>query len=96
MLENNDFQILREEIARINREKEKNFLTQFMKEARVKEIAYIYKKGSGFTIYTTHPGYLIGKGGILIDKYKKILKKEFSPSDDIKIIDIFWGGFITL
>ena len=41
------------------------------------------------TIFTDKPGYLIGKQGCLIDKYKKKLKEVASERyDDIEIVQV--------
>jgi len=39
------------------------------------------------TIYTTYPGYLIGKGGSIVDKYRTILKDEFREDISIQFIE---------
>ena len=42
-------------------------------------------------IFTSQPGYLIGKGGLLINKYNKILKKELGATfNRVEFIETSW------
>lgn len=42
-------------------------------------------------IYTSQPGWLIGKGGVLIDKYNKIFKQELGTCfEKIEIVETDW------
>lgn len=64
-------------------------------EAKLTEpVVYDYNYHEGFTIYTNHPGYLIGKGGSLINKYRIRLKEEFGKNSDIKFVEIK-NGFVN-
>ena len=45
-------------------------------------IQFRYRNGI-LSIFTSEPGYMIGKAGCLVYKYEDILKKEFS--DFIKV-----------
>lgn len=45
-----------------------------------------------FEIYTDSPGYLIGKGGNLVEKYELALNQLFCSDLKVKIIEIR-GGF---
>lgn len=38
-------------------------------------------------ICTAYPGYMIGKGGCLVDKYKRIIQKEFPNIKKIEFIE---------
>ncbi len=39
------------------------------------------------TIYSSQPGWLIGKGGVLVDKYRKILEKEVYDFKDLEFVE---------
>lgn len=39
------------------------------------------------TIYTDLPGYMIGKGGCLVEKYKEKIQKEFPNIKKINFIE---------
>ena len=42
-------------------------------------------------IYTSQPGLLIGKGGVLVDKYKEIFKQELGMCfEKIDMIETAW------
>lgn len=88
---NTDFQKFRAEINAWARNREREFLEDWCAEAGLKEpIAYDFMYHKGFTIYTNHPGILIGKAGNLISKYRNRLKEEFG-TDGIKLIEIKSG-----
>lgn len=85
----NDFQKIRAEVNIWARGRERKFLEDWCAEAGLKEpVAYDYEYHKGFTIYTNHPGYLIGKAGGLVNKYRDRLKEEFGKDNDIKFIEI--------
>lgn len=44
-------------------------------------------------IYTTRPGALIGKAGVNVEKFEKILSDEFGGEWKVKFIEIR-GGFV--
>lgn len=52
-------------------------------------VQYQYRSGI-LTIYTSQPGYFIGKGGKLFDKYEKILKREDPNFKELKIEETAW------
>lgn len=42
-------------------------------------------------IYTSQPGFLIGKGGSLVDKYNKIFKQELGTCfEKIEMVETDW------
>lgn len=49
-------------------------------------IQYRYRNGI-LTIYTSQPGLLIGKAGVTVDKYGKILKKEISNFENLEFVE---------
>lgn len=86
---NDDFQKIRAEVNAWSRNRERKFLNDWCIEAKLKEpVGYDYDYKNGFTIYTNHPGILIGKAGILINKYRDRLKEEFSKDNNIKFVEI--------
>lgn len=88
-----EFQKFRAEINAWARGRERKFLEDWCRDARVTEpVAYEYEYGKGFVIYTNRPGYLIGKAGNLIAKYEERLQKEFGQNNKIKIVEVR-GGF---
>lgn len=75
--------------------KQCQFIQEWCKEAHLNEpVAYDYDYTEGFTIYTKRPGYLIGKGGELVNKYLNKLQNEFRASNKIKFIEIR-GDFVN-
>lgn len=64
---------------------------QWKEEAGVTHvIQWTYKDGI-LTLYTAQPGFLIGKGGVLVDKYKEIFKQELGMCfEKIDMIETAW------
>lgn len=61
-------------------------LKEWVDESRTPEpIQFSYGKGELF-IYTSSPGYLIGKAGTLYNKYKDKLISEFSDLKSVRIV----------
>ena len=86
---------MREEAHKWAVNRERKFLEDWCAEAGLKEpVAYDYKYHKGFTIYTKHPGILIGKAGSLVNKYRDKLKEEFGKDNDIKFVEIK-NGFVN-
>lgn len=80
---------MRNEIHNWAVNRERKFLEDWCAETGLKEpVAYNYEYHKGFTIYTNHPGILIGKAGNLVNKYRDRLKKEFGKDNDIKFVEI--------
>lgn len=88
-----EFQKFRCEIYRWARHREEKFLESWCKEAHVDTpVGYHFDYCKGFTIYTDHPGYLIGKEGKLIHKYIGKMRKEFGVKDaGIELIEVRTG-----
>ena len=62
-------------------------LKKWKKESgAMRVIQYTYKNGL-LTIYTSQPGWLIGKKGELANKYKQIFKKEIPDFKDLTFIE---------
>lgn len=69
-------------------------------DKKIQKILRLWKEESGVTrviqfkyrngmlqIFTSQPGWLIGKGGILVNKYKQIFKNELHDFQELKIIE---------
>lgn len=69
-------------------------------DERIQKILKSWKNESGATrviqfryrngileIFTSQPGWLIGKAGVLVDKYTEILKKELHDFKELKFIE---------
>lgn len=83
------FERMRNEVHNWAANRERKFLEDWCVEAKLKEpVGYDFVYGEGFTIYTNHPGILIGKTGILVNKYRDRLKEEFGKDNDIKFVEI--------
>lgn len=62
-------------------------LKQWKKESKsTKVIQYRYRDGI-LEIYTSQPGWLIGKAGVLVDKYREILKAEMYDFKELKFVE---------
>lgn len=73
-------------------------IEEWCKEAEVESpVGYYNELGKHrMTIYTDKPGYLIGKGGCLVDKFKKRLCEEFYANDyEVRFVEIR-GGFANM
>lgn len=88
------FENMRAEAIKFMREKTESFLSEWCKEAGVKspvgyERDYFSKS---FVVYTDRPGYLIGKGGALAEKYTILMREEFVGLEKISFVEVR-GGF---
>lgn len=67
----------------------KTIILEWMKEAKTyKPVQFSYKNNEVF-IYTSQPGYLIGKAGVLFNKYKTKLTEAFDNCDYVHIIEVY-------
>ena len=96
MMNNNDFEDWIGEAVAAHNSKIKKILEEWCEEAHVDTPVGYYENSitKFIEIYTDHPGYLIGKGGCFVDKYTKILNKEFYHDYKIKFIEIR-GGIVN-
>ena len=65
-------------------------IKQWKDEASVKGIIQINACSTvrdTLTICTDRPGFMIGKGGCLIDKYREKIQKEYSNIKEIKFVE---------
>ena len=70
---------------------DKAFLNAWCKEAKVDTPVGYYNDylNDRLVVYSDRPGYLIGRGGKLIDKYAKKFREEFKrPHAKIELIEI--------
>lgn len=69
---------------------DKKIIEEWCQEAHVTEPVGYYKdfRNKEWVIYTTKPGWLIGKAGVTLRKYEKILNNEFYCNYKVKIVEI--------
>lgn len=89
-----EFMELRAVSHRIVQEKHKTVLSAWCEEAKVKTpVGYYLDYADGtYYVYTDKPGYLIGKGGCLVSKYRQLLHTQFPTMKSVKFVEIK-GGF---
>ena len=90
-----DFEAIREDTRCFTRTTEKEFFEEWCKEAHVTTPIGYRRYGSTLYIYTKYPGYMIGKYGSLVEKYREIYKKAFRLHD-VKIQFIECDGFANI
>jgi ribosomal protein S3 len=66
-----------------------NIILKWMKEAKTDKPVQFNYHNSEVYIYTSQPGYLIGKAGALYNKYKALLMDSFDNCDRVHIIEVF-------
>lgn len=93
-----DFEIFRGKCLEFNHNRNCKLIEEWCNEAGVTSpIGYYNELGKyRMTIYTNRAGYLIGKGGCLVDKFKKRLCEEFYANEyEVKFVEIR-GGFANI
>lgn len=65
-------------------------LCKWCEEARIDHhlVYYNLKEGCELTIWHPFPGFLIGKAGVYIDKYKQELEKELNRKVKINFVEV--------
>lgn len=87
---------IRAESIRISKERNRKLIEDWCRECHVTSpIGYDNNYDGIMTIYTDRPGYLIGKGGESIQKFKEALKQEFHREYEVKLIWVK-DGFVNL
>jgi predicted metal-dependent RNase len=87
---------MRAEARRFAEERNSKLIEDWCKECHVTTpIGYDNDYSGVMTIYTDRPGYLIGKGGEKVNKFKEALKKEFRKEYEVKFVEVR-GGFVNL
>lgn len=68
---------------------EEKVMKKWLEEAKLKEdIHYnIDYDEKTITIYTTHPGWLIGAKGCLVEKYSLIMREKWSSFAGFKFVE---------
>lgn len=56
---------------------------------------YMDRYNKTMEIFTTTPGILIGKAGVNIDEFKRMLSEEFHGEWKVKLIEVR-GGFVNI
>lgn len=83
---------MRSETLEFWAKKEWGFFEAWCTEAHVKNPIGYKIRGNEITIYTDRPGWMIGRAGTLVEKYKKIFEQEFYRKEpEIKFVEV--GGF---
>ena len=70
-------------------------LNAWCAEAHVTSPVGYYNDYETITIFTDKPGWLIGKAGTLVEKYKTLFNEEFHKDYKIKFIEV-QGGFANI
>ena len=85
-----DWENFREECLRFMRNKEETAIKKWLSEMKYSEPVGCERDMSKkeLKIYTTHPGWLIGKAGKGVDRLKEIWSEEFSGDWKIRFIEI--------
>ena len=87
---------IRAESIRISKERNRKLIEDWCRECHVTSPIGYYNDYCGvITIYTDRPGYLIGRGGEKIQKFKEALKQEFHREYEVKLIEVR-DGFVNL
>lgn len=92
------FERFRGECLEYNHNKNCNMIEEWCKEAGVTSPVGYYNELEKhiITIYTNKPGYLIGMGGCLVNKFKKRLCEQFYANEyEVKFVEIR-GGFANM
>ena len=95
-MDDNEFMQIREDSLDYSRNKHENALKRYLNEAGFKDtFAYEYNYSENkFTIYTSKPGYWIGKFGAGVKFLKEILSKDVRENCSVEFKEIR-GGFVT-
>lgn len=92
----NDWMEFRAEAIRFAKERNSKLIDTWCKECGVTTpIGYYNDHNGTMTIYTDKPGWLIGKGGEKVNKFKEALKQEFHREYEVKFVEVR-GGFANL
>lgn len=93
MYDEDEFQEMRAYATEFMHKRYTTIINKWCKEAGVETPVGYYANHQGvLEIYTDRPGYLIGKGGELYNKFAAILSDEFHQDYSIKFVEVR-GGF---
>ena len=92
-----DFEQFRDEALEYMHNRNKELVKRWCENCGVTSpIGYYNDLSNGImTIYTTHPGWLIGMQGIKLDAFVDELEKEFNRKYEVKFVEIR-GGFVNI
>ena len=92
-----EWEEFREEALRYTREREQGLLKKWLdKIGHTNPVGYYYNYSKKeIELYTTRPGFLIGKHGVHIFEFKDMLKEEFGYEWTVKFVEIR-GGFVNV
>lgn len=72
----------------MNNYKVTKIIRKWKKESGVDDPVAYKKRGDTLTVFTNKPGWMIGRHGVIINKYEGMLRKELINSRlQIKIIE---------
>lgn len=68
-------------------------LKYWKQESGAKRVIQFRYRDGILSLFTSEPGYMIGKAGCLVYKYEDILKKEFSDFIKVEFIETnsYWA-----
>lgn len=92
-----DFEKFRGEALEYMHNRNKELIEKWCEDCGVTSpIGYYNDLSNGvMTIYTTHPGWLIGLHGMKIGAFVNELEKEFNRKYEVKFVEIR-GGFVNV
>lgn len=65
----------------------RKILKDWKKESGSNRVMQYKYRGGRLTIYTSQPGYIIGKGGATLSKYNEILKEKVLDLTNIDLVE---------
>lgn len=94
---NDDFEVFRGETLEYIHNKNKDLIERWCEKCGVTSpVGYYNDLGNGvMTIYTEHPGWLIGMQGVKLDAFVKELEQEFNRVYKVEFVEVR-GGFVNL
>lgn len=94
---NDDWMDFRCEYLAYERNRMKELIENWCKECKVTTPVGYDKNSSNatLTIYTVFPGYLIGRGGEKVNKFKEALRQEYGKPYTVKFVEVR-GAFVNV
>ena len=95
-MDDDEWMQMREDARVYMKNRNTKILNAWCNEAKVRSpIGYYNDLDGSITVFTDHPGALIGKAGTLVEKYKSQFNKEFNRDYKINFVEIR-GGFANI
>ena len=93
----NDWENFRAEAHAYMKDKEETIIKKWLTDIKYTEPVGYYRNISEkvMEIYATRPGLLIGKAGVDVEKFRKMLNVEFGGEWKVKFVEIR-GGFLQI